>query len=132
MTSMVGERLAGDKSFSVARRGDPARIVLAGEFDQRSIPDLTAALSPADGAGILHLDLADVRFCDLAALRVIIGPAQGSDHPQCPARLVVLHHLPAQVKKILRLTGWDSLPAVIIDAGGIAPPRGAQIESRVR
>jgi anti-anti-sigma regulatory factor len=113
--------LVGNEHFSVARRGHPAEFLLVGELDICSVPGLTAALSDAaDGTGVLHLDLAGVHFCDLAALQAIISLTQASDHQQRPARPVVLHHPPAQVEKILRLTGWDTVPGLTIDPGG--PP----------
>jgi anti-anti-sigma factor len=107
--------LADNGHFSISRRGDtdPVRLVLAGEVDVGSVPALTAVLrDAADGAGVLHVDLADVYFCDLAALRVIIGLDQSSDHPGRP---VVLHHLPASLEKILRIIGWDTAPGLTID-----------------
>jgi anti-anti-sigma factor len=125
--------LAGNEHFSIARRSHPAQLLLAGELDICSAPALTAALADAaDGTGILHLDLAGVHFCDRAALRAIISLTQASDHQQRPARQVVLHHLPAQVEKILRLTGWDTLPGLTIDPGGPRPPGSAPIGSPVR
>lgn len=124
-----GSVLAGNEHFSIARRSHPAQLLLAGELDICSAPALTAALADAaDGTGILHLDLAGVHFCDLAALRAIISLTQASDHQQRPARRVVLHHLPAQVEKILRLTGWDTLPGLTIDPGG---PPSRQCPDRV-
>jgi anti-anti-sigma factor len=104
----------GDGHFSItALRTDPPRFALAGELDICSVPELTAAL--ADAAGTLHLDLTEVCYCDLAALRVILGQPQTSDHQQHPARAVVLHHPPAQMVRILQLTGWDTLPSVTVD-----------------
>lgn len=124
-----GSVLAGNEHFSIARRSHPAELLLAGELDICSAPALTAALADAaDGTGVLHLDLAGVHFCDLAALRAIISLTQASDHQQRPARQVVLHHLPAQVEKILRLTGWDTLPGLTIDPGG---PPSRQCPDRV-
>jgi anti-anti-sigma regulatory factor len=113
--------LVGNEHFSIARCSHPAQLLLAGELDICSAPGLTAALSDAaDSTGVLHLDLASVHFCDLAALQAIISLTQASDHKQRPARPVVLHHLPAQAEKILRITGWDTLPGLTIDTGG--PP----------
>ena len=123
--------LAGNEHFSVVRRSHPARLLLVGELDICSAPGLTAALSDAaDSTGVLHLDLADVHFCDLAALRAIISLTQANDHQQRPARTVVLHHLPAQVEKILRITGWDTLAGLTIDAGGTGSPGSALIRSQ--
>jgi len=121
--------LAGNEHFFIARRSHPAQLLLAGELDICSAPRLTAALSDAaDGTGVLHLDLVGVHFCDLAALQAIISLIQATDHQQRPARSVVLHHLPAQVEKILRLTGWDTLPGLTIDPGG---PPSRQCPDRV-
>ena len=98
------------------------QLVLAGEIDVSSVPALAAVLPDAtDAAGVLHVDLADVYFCDLAALRVIIGLDRSSDFPgHCPARPVVLHHLPASLEKILRIIGWDTAPGLTIDSGRTA------------
>ncbi len=106
--------------FSIARRSDPVRLVLAGELDFPSIPRLTAALLDAvDGSGVLHVDLADVYFCDLAALRTIIGPGQHSDNqpPSHRARSVVLHNPPSHIERILQILGWGTAPGLTIDTG---------------
>ena len=122
----AGHVLAAGEYFSVTRRADPLYLTLAGEFDICSLPDLTAALADAAGsAGTLHLDLADVRYCDLAALRAILGPVQARDDQQHLARPVVLHHPPAQVLRILQLTGWNALPGLTIDSSQ-TPPRTRQ------
>jgi ABC-type transporter Mla MlaB component len=106
---------AGDGRFSIACT-DPLHFVLTGELDMCSAPDLTSALAGAGGsAGVLHLDLGDVRFCDLAAMRAILGLTLASGHQQHRARPVVLHHVPAQALRLLTLTGWDTLPGVSID-----------------
>jgi anti-anti-sigma factor len=111
--------LAGNEHFSIARGSHPAQLLLAGELDICTAPGLADVLSDAaDGAGVLHLDLAGVHFCDLAALQAIISLTQASDRQQRPARPVVLHHLPAQVEKILRLTGWDTLPGLTTAPAG--------------
>jgi anti-anti-sigma regulatory factor len=124
--------LTGNEHFSIAHCSHPAQLLLAGELDICSVPGLTAALSDAaDSTDVLHLDLADVHFCDLAALQAIISLTQASDRQQRPARPVVLHHLPAQAEKILRITGWDTLPGLTIDTGG-SPPGSALIGSQVR
>ena len=96
--------LFGNENFSIARRSDPVELVLAGDIDFSSIPQLTAALlDAADGSGVLHVDLADVYFCDLAALRTIIRLGQHSEDQQLwhRARPVVLHNVPVHVEKVM-------------------------------
>lgn len=112
--------LFGNEIFSIARRSDPAELVLAGEIDFPSIPHLTAALlDAADGSGVLHIDLADIYFCDLAALRTIIGLGQHSEGQQPPrwAGSVVLHNVPVHVARVLQIVGWDTTPGLTIDTG---------------
>jgi anti-anti-sigma factor len=112
--------LFDNEIFSIARRGDPVHIVLAGELDFPSLPQLTAALlAAAGGSGVLHVDLADVSFCDLAALRTIIGLTQHSEtqQPQRRPRSVVLHNVPAHIERVLQIVGWDTTPGLTIDTG---------------
>jgi anti-anti-sigma factor len=116
--SRSARMLFDNKIFSIARRGDPVQIVLAGEIDYPSLPQLTAALlDAADGSGVLHVDLADVYFCDLAALRTIISLGQHTEdqQPRRQARSVVLHNVPAHVEKVIRIVGWDTTPGLTID-----------------
>jgi ABC-type transporter Mla MlaB component len=113
--------LFGNENFSIARRSDPVQLVLAGEIDFPSLPHLTAALlAAADACSVLHVDLADVHFCDLAALRTIIGLGQHSEDqpPRRRATSVVLHNVPVHVEEVLRIVGWDTTPGLTIDTGG--------------
>ena len=119
--------------FSIAHRGDPVQIVLAGEIDFPSIPQLTAALlAAADGSGVLHVDLADVYFCDLAALRTIIGLDQhsGDQQPRQQARPVFLHNVPAHVERVLRIVGWDTTPGLTMEPA--RPPPGLRSHRPLR
>jgi anti-anti-sigma regulatory factor len=116
--------LFGNGSFSIARGSDPVQLVLAGELDYASIPRLTDALfDAADGSGVLHVDLAGVYFCDLAALRTIIGLSQHSQDRQPPrlARPVVLHNLPTHIERVLQILGWDSASGLTIATGMSSP-----------
>jgi ABC-type transporter Mla MlaB component len=138
-TAPSGSRrvLFSNEIFSIARLSDPVQLILAGEIDMCSVPHLAAALpDAADGSGVLHVDMADVYFCDLAALRTIIGLGQHSDHEQRPARPVALHHLPAHIERVLRILGWDTAPGLTIDTGAPGTPKtrhwGARATRRAR
>ena len=127
--------LFGNENFSIARRSDPVQLVLAGEIDFPSVPHLTTALlDAADGSGAVHVDLADVYFCDLAALRTIIGLGQHTEdqQPQRRARSVVLHNVPVHVEKIMRIVGWDTTPGLTIDTGGSSSRHPAGLRSGSR
>lgn len=113
-----GRVLFTSETLSIVGHNDPVQLVLAGEIDICNIPDLTAAMDrAAGGSGVLHIDMADVSFCGLAGLRTIIGLSPPSDNQKRPGRRVVLHHLPANIEKVLRILGWDTVPGLTIDTG---------------
>ena len=95
---------------------DRPELILAGEIDEFSYPDLTASLAHAAGAGRgdIHIDLGEVEYCDIAGLRAIVC-ATGAPGEAKPSRRVVLHSVPPQLRKVLRILGWDALPAVVIE-----------------
>jgi ABC-type transporter Mla MlaB component len=125
--SRSARMLFDNEVFSIARRGDPVQLVLAGEIDSPSLPHLAAALlDAADGSAVLHIDLADVYFCDLAALRTIIGLGQHSQEQQLRrrARSVVLHNVPIHLEKVIRIVGWDTTPGLTIATGRTSREEG--------
>jgi len=116
--------LFGNENFSIARRGEPLQLVLAGEIDFPGIPQLTAALRDAtDGSAVIHVDLADVSFCDLAALRTIIGLGRPFEdqEPRRVAQSVILHNVPRHIENVMRIVGWDTTPGLTIDSGARTP-----------
>ena len=108
--------MADDRVLWITRNGDRPELVLAGEIDEFSYPDLTASLAHAAGAcsGDLHIDLGAVEYCDIAGLRAIVCAA-GAPGEARSGRRVVLHSVPPQLRKVLCILGWDALPAVVIE-----------------
>jgi ABC-type transporter Mla MlaB component len=97
---------------------DPPGLAIAGEIDEDTYPALVAGLEELAGAGEIHLNLADVQFCDLAGLRAMIrlaGSGRRSD-----SRQIVLHEVPPRLQTVLGILGWGSTPGLVIDqsAGG--------------
>jgi STAS domain len=77
------------------------------------------ALAKAAMAGDdpIRADMAEVEFCDLAGLRVIVslvGPGTG----RATVRQVVLGHLPAHLAEIMRILGWDPAPGLVVREPG--------------
>jgi hypothetical protein len=83
------------------RRG----LILAGEADLTARDTLRAALAtlPAGGAGEIHLDLAGLRFIDVACTRELI--ALTGRHP---AAHLIAHHPPASLLRITALLYPDA------------------------
>ena len=79
---------------------------LAGEIDESTLGGLAGKLAEiAAGLDEVHLDLAALDYIDLAGLRVIVQLAM-------PRRRVVLHRVPAHLRAILGIVGWDSVPGL--------------------
>jgi anti-anti-sigma factor len=97
------------------RPGQPPIMALAGEVDESSYPGLVAALTGAAARyEEIHLDLADLDYCDLAGLRAIVrlaGPEGGSAVKQ-----VVLHQVPDSLRTVLHIVGWDTTSRLTLAA----------------
>lgn len=108
----------------IARTNGPPGLIIAGEIDESSYPLLLESLAALDRRDDVHVDLGGVEFCDLAGLRAIVCAAEpgGAQCPDAePAREVVLHAVPARLRKILRILGWDSMRGVAFDDGHLPP-----------
>lgn len=78
------------------------RLVVVGDLDAHSCPELAAHLDPLPGAGDLHLDLAGVAFMDSSGLRVIIGAHQRATEAD---RTLVIERPSKSVHRILEISG---------------------------
>jgi ABC-type transporter Mla MlaB component len=106
-----------DGTLWIAWRGrQPPTLALAGEVDESSYPGLVAALAGAAGeGGELHLDLAGLDYCDLAGLRAMVRLASPDDGAATPAvKRVVLHQVPASLRTVLHIVGWDATPGLTV------------------
>ncbi|HTS99498.1 MAG TPA: STAS domain-containing protein [Streptosporangiaceae bacterium] len=111
----------GDEVLRITRAGDQPGLIIAGEIDESGYPLLLQSLAALDPEGDVHFDLSGVEFCDLAGLRAIVCVAAPDD--DCPARKVTLHAVPARLRKILQILGWDVMPGVAFDDRGLPAPR---------
>lgn len=96
---------------------DRSGLVLAGEADLTVKETLRAALAalPADGAGEINLDLAALRFIDLACTRELI--ALTARHP---AARIIIRHPPAALLRITAL----AYPGAALEFTGTPGPHG--------
>ncbi|MDX1510169.1 MAG: STAS domain-containing protein [Nitriliruptorales bacterium] len=67
--------------FSVERRGNESRVELlvSGELDAHTAPQLEAHLQPGDSSPAIVLDLTDVEFIDSSGLGVIVAAHNSPD-----------------------------------------------------
>jgi anti-anti-sigma factor len=103
-----------DGVLRVTRAGDPPVVVIAGEIDESNYSGLLGALDMlANGRGEIHINMGAVEFCDLAGLRAIVRLAETGSHEASRPRLV-LHAVPSQVRRVLEIVGWDTMPGLVI------------------
>ncbi|SDN57172.1 MEDS domain-containing protein [Allokutzneria albata] len=87
---------------------------LSGEINRSNLVELSAALeSTFRGDDDIHLDLADLHYADVAAVRLLAQTARRLHD----GRRFVLHCPGPIISAILRIYGWDRLPALLLSEG---------------
>ena len=112
--SRAGARASRDATYhpgvmsqlAIERRrdGQGVVLVLAGELDTASAPDLEKVLAEleAAGASYITLELADLTFVDSAGASVLIRAKQEAD---TSGRVLILRHATAQVQRVFAAVG---------------------------
>ena len=115
MTS--GHDVYDDGVLRVMRTGSPPVVVIAGEIDESNYAGLVGTLDRlVDGLIEVHVNLAKVDFCDLAGLRAIVRLTEiGREGHELRVRRLVLHEAPRQVRRVLQIMGWDTIPGLIMN-----------------
>ena len=108
-----------DPALRIVVTGPPPIMRLAGDIDEWTYPDLTGVLVQVANAadGQIRIDLADVQYCDVAGLRAIISLAAGGGDGRDRIEQLVLAHLPASLRAVLRILGWDTTPGLVLEDG---------------
>ena len=128
-----GATVYDDGVLRITSTSHPPGLTLEGDIDESTYPALVHAVATsAKGRAEVHFSLGEVRYCDLAGLRAIVRTTgiDGEDSGNGHGRRVVLHQVPAQLLKVLRIVGWDATPGLAVDqpAGGIPPGSGSPTE----
>jgi anti-anti-sigma regulatory factor len=94
----------------------PAALRLAGVIDESTYPVLRRALAKATMAGddAIRVDMAEVEFCDLAGLRMIVSVAGPGRLDRARTDQVVIADLSAPLTDLMRILGWDAAPGVVL------------------
>lgn len=86
--------------LEVTRDGD--LIVVSGDVDAHTCPDLAAALDPLPGQGDVRVDVAGVGFIDSSGLRVVIDAHQRANDAN---RQLIIEQPSRSVVRILEISG---------------------------
>ena len=110
----LGDVVSDDGELRITRRGDQPWLFVAGEIDEYSYKSLIRLLaSVARDPGEIHIDLADVEYCDVAGLRAFVVLAAAPCRGHVGVR-VVLHKVPSYLVNVLHILGWDATSGLTI------------------
>lgn len=103
-----------DGVLRVICAGSPEVVLIVGEIDESSYLGLVSTLDDlVDRAGDVHVNLAELAYCDVAGLRAILQLAgTGGGHS---GRYLFLDNVPHHLAMVLQILGWDSIPGLIMN-----------------
>ena len=107
MSTGTGEVRDGEERLTVeVQEGDPPTIVLAGEVDPHTAPQLESTLGELidGGADAVRIDAGSLDFIDSSGLRVLVDAHRrlGSG-----PTVLVLAHVSPTLRRLLEVTGLD-------------------------
>lgn len=114
-----GDVVSDDGQLRITRLADEPWLFVAGEIDEYSYKSLIRTL--ARDPNEIHIDLAEVQYCDVAGLRAFVVLAAAPCRDYVGPR-VVLHHVPPHLVNVLHILGWDTTAGLTL-AEGPANPR---------
>jgi anti-anti-sigma regulatory factor len=100
-----------DKQLVIARTDSPAGISFSGEIDASNSYAVGSSIATEMTPGKdLHVDVSRVIFCDVSGIRALVSVAEGLPE----GRRLLLHGMPAPLKTVMRVVGWNRLPALVV------------------
>ncbi len=97
--------------------GSPEVVLIGGEIDESSYLGLVSTLNDlVDRQGDVHVNLAELAYCDVAGLRAILqlaGTDRGGEAHS--AKSLSLDEVPHHLTMLLQILGWDSVPGLIMN-----------------
>lgn len=77
-------------------------VIVSGDIDAHTCPDLTAALEPLPGQGDVRVDASSVSFMDSSGLRVLISAHQAAE---ASGRRLVIDRPSSSVVRLIEVSG---------------------------
>ncbi|MFF3487805.1 STAS domain-containing protein [Streptomyces sp. NPDC002701] len=114
-----------DELLSNTRTFAPPGLALQCEVDDSNVTALARALRAetarvrarrAVGPGTIRLDLTELAFIDVGALRLLVFTAL-SLHTSGSA--LAPRGVAPHIRRLMRVTGWDRIPGLRLDAGNV-------------
>jgi anti-anti-sigma factor len=106
---LAGERLYSDKQLVVSR--GIYGISFAGEIDASNSHSVGSSIAAKTSPGHdLHVDVSQLMFCDISGIRALVSAAESLTE----GRRLLLHGMPPQLETVMRVVGWNRLPALVV------------------
>jgi len=116
LTVPGGAHVYADKQLVVLRTILPAGISFAGEIDASNShavgSSIATALAPNRD---IHVDVSSLQFCDISGIRAFVSVAEGLPK----GRRLLLHGLPTQLETVIKVVGWNRIPALVVCKCGV-------------
>jgi len=104
--------LHADGLLRISRTLDPPGLSLTGDIDASNVDTVSRWLDDAIArGGDVHIELGGLLFCDVGGMRAMVSAAARLGH----GRRLVLHGMPAELRRVMRVVGWDEVPGLVVD-----------------
>jgi len=107
----MGGHVYADKQLVVARTTFPDGLSFTGEIDTTNSHAIGAAIASAQLPDRdVHVDVAGLQFCDISGIRAFVAAAEAMPS----GRRLLLHGMPAQLETVIKVVGWNRIPALVV------------------
>ena len=101
-----------DGRLRISRTLSPPGLSLTGDIDASNVDTVSRWLDDAIArGGDVHVELGGLLFCDAGGMRALVSAATRLGH----GRRLVLHGMPAELRRVMRVVGWDEAPGLVVD-----------------
>lgn len=109
--SGMGGHVYADKQLIVVRTNSPDGISFTGEIDATNSHAVGTSISAAAVLDRdIHVQVSSLSFCDISGIRAFVAAAESLPR----GRRLLLHGMPAQLETVIKVVGWNRIPALVV------------------
>jgi anti-anti-sigma factor len=110
LPGMPGDVYA-DKQLVVSLTTSPTGLSFAGEIDASNSHAVSTAIASAQVPDKdIHVDVEGLVFCDISGIRAFVTAAESLPE----GRRLLLHGMPAMLETVIKVVGWNRIPALVV------------------
>lgn len=107
----MGGHVYADKQLVVVRTATPEGISFAGEIDASNSHAVGTSIAAASAPDLdIHVEVTSLLFCDISGIRAFVSAAESLPK----GRRLLLHGMPAQLETVIKVVGWNRIPALVV------------------